>query len=114
MSSNAKERALRHRAKVKSFFSTIGSAIGTGAKKVNENVLAPTGTYVKTMAIGDRNIDAEQEALKRERLERLGLDPKSVLFQRLMKEPDSKISDDAIAGHVIIMARITPIEEPKT
>ena len=106
---NAKERALKHRAKLGAFFKAIGSGIATGAKAVNTNVLAPAGTYVKTIAIGERDIAAEQEQLKRERLTRFGLDPKSALFQNLMKDSAEAVREEDIKAHVIIMARVGPV-----
>jgi len=102
--SKAKERALRHRTNVGKFFKKIGSGIATGAKKVNDNVLTPVGTYVKNRAIGERAMRDGRRKLTEERLNRLGIDPESVLYKHLMKEAENAPTETRI----IIVGRITP------
>lgn len=106
---NAKEKALAHRAKIGSFFKAAGTKIASGAKTTWNNGLKPAGVYVKTMVIGDRDIEAEQRQLRKERLERLNIAPDSFLGRRLMEQG---FEEEAVKKHVIIIAaandKITP------
>lgn len=106
----AKERALRHRAKVGRFFKTIGSGIATGAKAVKDKALAPVGTYAKTMVIGERDLEKEQQELIKERLARFHIDPNSILYQRLLKDPPT---EEELQRHRELMTAVSQAV-PKT
>lgn len=95
---NAKERALKHRQNIGKFFKLIGNGVVVGVCGVKDNVLKPTGTYIKHIVIGERDIQAEQEQLIRERLLRFQIPEDSLLYQRLLKRDPPPTEDELAEG----------------